>query len=157
MCTNFFLSGKQDYKKTKSALKATRLKAEAKKNSSGFRVRLAWAYFLLTFHTSPTISACLSCLPICDSARLSVCQPSSFHSSVCLPARLRACLTRSLFLFQTLSSVTAYCRSFKNVNMSISLKWCDVTPLLVLWSVEILRGVKLTTIFRVYKKSNTAS
>ncbi|XP_010734412.1 triple QxxK/R motif-containing protein [Larimichthys crocea] len=29
--------GKQDYKKTKSALKATRLKAEAKKNSSGFR------------------------------------------------------------------------------------------------------------------------
>ncbi|KAG8005196.1 Triple QxxK/R motif-containing protein [Nibea albiflora] len=31
------LSGKQDYKKTKSALKATRLKAEAKKNSSGFR------------------------------------------------------------------------------------------------------------------------
>ncbi|XP_075961723.1 triple QxxK/R motif-containing protein isoform X1 [Anarhichas minor] len=30
--------GKQDYKKTKSALKATRLKADAKKNSSGFRV-----------------------------------------------------------------------------------------------------------------------
>ncbi|XP_075961725.1 triple QxxK/R motif-containing protein isoform X3 [Anarhichas minor] len=29
--------GKQDYKKTKSALKATRLKADAKKNSSGFR------------------------------------------------------------------------------------------------------------------------
>uniref|UniRef100_A0AAQ4Q1I5 Triple QxxK/R motif-containing protein n=1 Tax=Gasterosteus aculeatus aculeatus TaxID=481459 RepID=A0AAQ4Q1I5_GASAC len=29
--------GKQDYKKTKSALKATRLKAEAKKNSSGFK------------------------------------------------------------------------------------------------------------------------
>ncbi|XP_030003930.1 triple QxxK/R motif-containing protein [Sphaeramia orbicularis] len=29
--------GKQDYKKTKTALKATRLKAEAKKNSSGFR------------------------------------------------------------------------------------------------------------------------
>ncbi|TKS88434.1 Triple QxxK/R motif-containing protein [Collichthys lucidus] len=33
--------GKQDYKKTKSALKATRLKAEAKKNSSGFRMQLA--------------------------------------------------------------------------------------------------------------------
>uniref|UniRef100_A0A3B5N0V6 Triple QxxK/R motif-containing protein n=1 Tax=Xiphophorus couchianus TaxID=32473 RepID=A0A3B5N0V6_9TELE len=32
--------GKQDYKKTKSVLKATRLKAEAKKSSSGFRVRL---------------------------------------------------------------------------------------------------------------------
>ncbi|KAM9385179.1 triple QxxK/R motif-containing protein [Pholidichthys leucotaenia] len=29
--------GKQDYKKTKLSLKATRLKAEAKKNSSGFR------------------------------------------------------------------------------------------------------------------------
>ncbi|KAM4539002.1 triple QxxK/R motif-containing protein isoform 1-T2 [Odontesthes bonariensis] len=29
--------GKQDYKKTKPVLKATRLKAEAKKNSSGFR------------------------------------------------------------------------------------------------------------------------
>ncbi|CAL9691458.1 unnamed protein product [Knipowitschia caucasica] len=29
--------GKQDYKKTKSFLKATRLKAEAKKSSSGFR------------------------------------------------------------------------------------------------------------------------
>ncbi|XP_019945898.1 triple QxxK/R motif-containing protein [Paralichthys olivaceus] len=29
--------GKQDYKKTKTVLKATRLKAEAKKNSSGFR------------------------------------------------------------------------------------------------------------------------
>ncbi|XP_078123798.1 triple QxxK/R motif-containing protein [Sander vitreus] len=29
--------GKQDYKKTKPALKATRLKAEAKKYSSGFR------------------------------------------------------------------------------------------------------------------------
>uniref|UniRef100_A0A8C9YC05 Triple QxxK/R motif-containing protein n=1 Tax=Sander lucioperca TaxID=283035 RepID=A0A8C9YC05_SANLU len=38
--------GKQDYKKTKPALKATRLKAEAKKYSSGFRVRLAWSYFL---------------------------------------------------------------------------------------------------------------
>ncbi|XP_042362443.1 triple QxxK/R motif-containing protein [Plectropomus leopardus] len=29
--------GKQDYKKTKTALKLTRLKAEAKKTSSGFR------------------------------------------------------------------------------------------------------------------------
>ncbi|XP_068431916.1 triple QxxK/R motif-containing protein [Clinocottus analis] len=29
--------GKQDYKKTKSALKATRLKADAKKNSSAFK------------------------------------------------------------------------------------------------------------------------
>ncbi|XP_061597831.1 triple QxxK/R motif-containing protein isoform X2 [Cololabis saira] len=31
--------GKQDYKKSKSALKATRLHAEAKKNSSVLRVR----------------------------------------------------------------------------------------------------------------------
>ncbi|XP_037549614.1 triple QxxK/R motif-containing protein [Nematolebias whitei] len=30
-------TGKQDYKKTKPVLKATRLKAEAKKSSSGFR------------------------------------------------------------------------------------------------------------------------
>lgn len=29
--------GKQDYKKSKSALKATRLKAELKKSSSGFK------------------------------------------------------------------------------------------------------------------------
>lgn len=29
--------GKQDYKKTKSALKATRLKADLKKTSSGFK------------------------------------------------------------------------------------------------------------------------
>lgn len=36
----FCFSGKQDYKKTKLALRATRLKAEAKKNSSGFRVNL---------------------------------------------------------------------------------------------------------------------
>lgn len=40
MCMCFSLPGKQDYKKTKPALKATRLKAEAKKNSSGFRVKV---------------------------------------------------------------------------------------------------------------------
>nr|XP_057903884.1 triple QxxK/R motif-containing protein [Doryrhamphus excisus]XP_057903885.1 triple QxxK/R motif-containing protein [Doryrhamphus excisus] len=43
--------GKQDYKKTKSVLKATRLKAEAKKNSSGFRdgflVLVAIAFFVV--------------------------------------------------------------------------------------------------------------
>ncbi|MEQ2284464.1 hypothetical protein AMECASPLE_021902 [Ameca splendens] len=39
-CPMLTTLGKQDYKKTKSVLKATRLKAEAKKNSSGFRVRL---------------------------------------------------------------------------------------------------------------------
>ncbi|XP_061786752.1 triple QxxK/R motif-containing protein isoform X2 [Nerophis lumbriciformis] len=43
--------GKQDYKKTKSVLKATRLKAEAKKNSSvfrdGFLVLVAIAFFVV--------------------------------------------------------------------------------------------------------------
>nr|XP_046273917.1 triple QxxK/R motif-containing protein isoform X3 [Scatophagus argus] len=43
--------GKQDYKKTKSVLKATRLKAEAKKTSSGFRdgflVIVAILFFVL--------------------------------------------------------------------------------------------------------------
>ncbi|XP_061902258.1 triple QxxK/R motif-containing protein isoform X2 [Entelurus aequoreus] len=43
--------GKQDYKKTKSVLKATRLKAEAKKNSSAFRdgflVLVAIAFFVV--------------------------------------------------------------------------------------------------------------
>lgn len=44
----FFFSGKQDYKKTKSVLRATRLKAEAKKNSSGFRVNLRSALLSAT-------------------------------------------------------------------------------------------------------------
>lgn len=43
--------GKQDYKKSKSAMKATRLKAEAKKNFSGFRdaflVVVAILFFVL--------------------------------------------------------------------------------------------------------------
>ncbi|XP_039978037.1 triple QxxK/R motif-containing protein [Xiphias gladius] len=43
--------GKQDHKKTKLVLKATRLKAEAKKNSSGFRdaflVIVAILFFVL--------------------------------------------------------------------------------------------------------------
>ncbi|KAJ4927872.1 hypothetical protein JOQ06_015674 [Pogonophryne albipinna] len=43
--------GKQDYKKTKLDLKLTRLKAEAKKNSSGFKdaflVIAAIAFFVL--------------------------------------------------------------------------------------------------------------
>lgn len=58
-----FLSGKQDYKKAKSVLKATRLKAEAKKNSSGFRVRLGLtrALFVLQYMSS-TVSACRSFL-----------------------------------------------------------------------------------------------
>lgn len=35
----FCLSGKQDYKKTKPVLRATRLKAEAKRSAPGIRVR----------------------------------------------------------------------------------------------------------------------
>uniref|UniRef100_A0A672K8R9 Triple QxxK/R motif-containing protein n=1 Tax=Sinocyclocheilus grahami TaxID=75366 RepID=A0A672K8R9_SINGR len=34
---SFSLSGKQDYKKTKPALRATRLKAEAKRSAPGIR------------------------------------------------------------------------------------------------------------------------
>nr|XP_046273916.1 triple QxxK/R motif-containing protein isoform X2 [Scatophagus argus] len=49
--SDMILSGKQDYKKTKSVLKATRLKAEAKKTSSGFRdgflVIVAILFFVL--------------------------------------------------------------------------------------------------------------
>ncbi|KAM8840688.1 triple QxxK/R motif-containing protein [Spinachia spinachia] len=41
--------GKQDYKKTKSALKATRLKAEAKKNSSGLQDALLVIAAILFF------------------------------------------------------------------------------------------------------------
>lgn len=77
------LSGKQDYKKTKSVLKATRLKAEAKKNSSGFRVRLSWTYFL--FHITEVCYLyvffffCLSAL-----AHLPVCLPANHLLSICL-------------------------------------------------------------------------
>ncbi|TNM92743.1 triple QxxK/R motif-containing protein [Takifugu rubripes] len=46
--------GKQDYKKTKPALRAARLKAEAKKNSSGFRdaflVVVAILFFVLCIY-----------------------------------------------------------------------------------------------------------
>lgn len=111
----FFLSGKQDYKKTKSALKATRLQAEAKKNSSGFRVRLAWTfislsdYWSLYQHVSHyfCLPVCLS-QAICDSACLSVCQPSSFHLSVYRPSCLRVCLTRSHLISQILDFHSTY-------------------------------------------------
>ncbi|XP_034016859.1 triple QxxK/R motif-containing protein [Thalassophryne amazonica] len=46
--------GKQDYKKTKSALRATRLKAEVKKSSSGLRdaflVIVAILFFVLCIY-----------------------------------------------------------------------------------------------------------
>lgn len=38
--TYLFILGKQDYKKTKPALRATRLKAEAKRSAPGIRVRV---------------------------------------------------------------------------------------------------------------------
>ncbi|XDV34729.1 hypothetical protein PO909_004858, partial [Leuciscus waleckii] len=43
--------GKQDYKKNKPALRATQLKAEAKRSAPGIRVR--WLSFILI--TSPSI------------------------------------------------------------------------------------------------------
>ncbi|CAJ1084091.1 triple QxxK/R motif-containing protein [Xyrichtys novacula] len=61
--------GKQDYKKTKSALKATRLKAEAKKTSSGFKdaflvvaailffVLCVYAFFYLNLSTELNLDA----------------------------------------------------------------------------------------------------
>ncbi|XP_029938042.1 triple QxxK/R motif-containing protein [Salarias fasciatus] len=61
--------GKQDYKKTKGALKATRLKAEAKKSSSGFRdafllvaailifVLCVYAFFYLNLSTELDLDA----------------------------------------------------------------------------------------------------
>lgn len=37
-CLNYFFLGKQDYKKTKPILRATKLKAEAKKTALGIKV-----------------------------------------------------------------------------------------------------------------------
>lgn len=52
-CASFSLSGKQDYKKNKPALRATRLKAEAKRSAPGIRVR--WlSFILITFPSIPT-------------------------------------------------------------------------------------------------------
>ncbi len=148
----FFFPGKQDYKKTKSVLKATRLKAEAKKNSSGFRVRLARTYFLcrtteVCICMSSIISACLSvlahlwfCLSVCLPAK-----PFFFHLSVCLPACLpaclRACLTRSLFISHTLSSLTTYCRAFGSVTWN-DVMWPPACLLKIRTSVENRRWEK---------------
>uniref|UniRef100_A0A3B4U7C2 Triple QxxK/R motif-containing protein n=1 Tax=Seriola dumerili TaxID=41447 RepID=A0A3B4U7C2_SERDU len=83
--------GKQDYKKTKSVLKATRLKAEAKKNSSGFRVRLSWTYFL--FHITDVCYLHVFfyvCLPVL--AHLPVCLSANHLLSICLCVCLPVCL-----------------------------------------------------------------
>uniref|UniRef100_A0A3Q1FG24 Triple QxxK/R motif-containing protein n=1 Tax=Acanthochromis polyacanthus TaxID=80966 RepID=A0A3Q1FG24_9TELE len=74
--------GKQDYKKTKSALKATRLKAEAKKSSSGFRVRLAWSLYPHVFSIFP-LPVCLSPSPI-----LLACLSAKHLFSICLSVQL---------------------------------------------------------------------
>lgn len=68
----FCLSGKQDYKKTKPALRAARLKAEAKKNSSGFRVNLR--------------SAPLSTQHVLHYCRLRLCQPSFVRLTTTIPS-----------------------------------------------------------------------
>uniref|UniRef100_A0A8C9TMP2 Triple QxxK/R motif-containing protein n=1 Tax=Scleropages formosus TaxID=113540 RepID=A0A8C9TMP2_SCLFO len=54
--------GKQDYKKTKPALRAARLKAEAKRNAPGIRVR---AYILpLVLHPKTNIVHCCKFLSL---------------------------------------------------------------------------------------------
>ncbi|CDQ92364.1 unnamed protein product, partial [Oncorhynchus mykiss] len=45
----FYISGKQDYKKTKSALKLTKLKAEAKKSAPGIRDAFLVVLAILVF------------------------------------------------------------------------------------------------------------
>lgn len=68
----FCLSGKQDYKKTKPALRAARLKAEAKKNSSGFRVNLRSP----PLSTQPLLHYCHFCL----------CRPSFVRPTTAIPS-----------------------------------------------------------------------
>ena len=100
------LSGKQDYKKTKPVLKATRLKAEAKKNSSGFRVRLNLDFtFCFTFLTS--VICMSSSLPACLSVlvHLLVRLSANHLLFISLPACLRARLTRSNSKSSTLSQL----------------------------------------------------
>lgn len=58
----FLIIGKQDYKKSKNVLKATRLKAEAKKNFSGFRVRSPHSGLLQSVCFGPSVIL-LFCLP----------------------------------------------------------------------------------------------
>uniref|UniRef100_A0A8C8DJ09 Triple QxxK/R motif-containing protein n=1 Tax=Oryzias sinensis TaxID=183150 RepID=A0A8C8DJ09_9TELE len=52
--------GKQDYKKTQSVLKATRLKAEAKKNTSGFRLLEGCLKMCLSQMFGQKVFACCS-------------------------------------------------------------------------------------------------
>ncbi|TRY84351.1 hypothetical protein DNTS_025446 [Danionella cerebrum] len=59
----FVAKGKQDYKKSRPVLRATRLKAEAKRSASGIRVRLL-SFFLIT----PTSIKPNSRSPICPTA-----------------------------------------------------------------------------------------
>uniref|UniRef100_A0AAQ5Z1S5 Triple QxxK/R motif-containing protein n=1 Tax=Amphiprion ocellaris TaxID=80972 RepID=A0AAQ5Z1S5_AMPOC len=59
--------GKQDYKKTKSALKATRLKAEAKKSSSGFKVLSSLSPGEKWKGQASEMKSCPACFPLAPS------------------------------------------------------------------------------------------
>lgn len=113
----FFLSGKQDYKKTKSVLRATRLKAEAKKTSSGFRVNLR----------SALLTATSTCSPLSESLPAVFC-PSSRHSSVCWepnntspPASTRCCVSSPLKNPRKDRNVLHFCFSFLFFNTILYL------------------------------------
>lgn len=113
MCATliFCLSGKQDYKKTKSALKATRLKAEAKKNSSGFRVRLAWTYSLFRT-TCRHVFQCF-CLLVCPGPSMIL---LIFLSANCLLCCVSESVSLDHFTTTALSSLTTCVRSLGNVT-----------------------------------------
>uniref|UniRef100_A0A671UZS4 Triple QxxK/R motif-containing protein n=1 Tax=Sparus aurata TaxID=8175 RepID=A0A671UZS4_SPAAU len=108
--------GKQDYKKTKSVLKATRLKAEAKKNSTGFRVRLSWTPRLFCLFP-------LACLVLAHLRfRSSVCLPTIFFPFVCLSACLpiRERVSQDHFSYPRLSApLQLTVRPFGNATVSI--------------------------------------
>uniref|UniRef100_A0A672P841 Triple QxxK/R motif-containing protein n=1 Tax=Sinocyclocheilus grahami TaxID=75366 RepID=A0A672P841_SINGR len=93
---------KQDYKKTKPALRATRLKAEVKRSALGIRVR--WLSFILI--TSPSIpnDPSLPHLPNHTHTHIlfiTPLQPESSSSSLHIDEAEKSCLTlrgEALFL-----------------------------------------------------------
>ena len=163
----FSLSGKQDYKKTKLDLKLTRLKAEAKKNSSGFKVRIAGLTIL--FRTGDfCISIFFSfCWPVYSILWFwfSGCLPTFFFSHVCPSTCLRVSLTRSfpyLLLFALiqpssgfLMNITIYCISACNDVMWPPCLFLKVWPIRKKPSLKntwaFLR-IQLTKLSSVYKK-----
>lgn len=143
--TVLYLSGKQDYKKTKSVLKATRLKAEAKKNSSGFRVRLSRTSSL---SVSSTVSTCLSCLG--PSVLLLVCHFANHLLSICLSVCLPVwqCVSLDHFLYprrlarlQLTAGLSGMLRWMSNCS---DVMWPPASSLKIGTSVEnYLRGWKI--------------